>query len=141
MPFSVQQSDTVIYIYILSDISLPSWSIPRGWIEFPVPHSRASLLVHSKCHSWHLVTPNSLAVPSLPPPLDNRKPFSTSASLFLFCRLVHLCHIWDSTYKWYGTAGFFFFFRSKRFLPALVWEGASEKEGKTVECRRGLLTV
>ena len=39
---------------------LPSWSIPREWIEFSALHSRTSLLIHSKCNSLHLSIPNSL---------------------------------------------------------------------------------
>ena len=49
---------------------LPSCSIPRDWIEFPVLHSRTSLLLHPKWNSWHLLPPNSPSIPLLlHPPL------------------------------------------------------------------------
>ena len=57
VPFSaVQQSDPVIYIYIYVCMYvyifpffyyLPSWSVPRDWIWFPVLYGRTSLLIHS----------------------------------------------------------------------------------------------
>ena len=64
-------------------------------------YSRISLLIHSKCNSLHLLTPNS---PSIPLPFPSPFPLATtslfsSVSLFLFCREVRLCHILDSTYK------------------------------------------
>ena len=34
---------------------LPLWSIPGDWIWFPVLYSRTLLLIHSKCHSLHLL--------------------------------------------------------------------------------------
>ena len=60
------------YIYIYTHTFpflyyLPSWSIPRDWIYFPVLHSRTSLLIHSKWNRLYLLTPNSQSI-SLPPP-------------------------------------------------------------------------
>ena len=42
---------------------LPSCSIPRDWIQFPVLYSRISLLIHSTCNSLHLPTSNSDSPP------------------------------------------------------------------------------
>ena len=97
-----------IYVYIHIHTIFFSYylplSIPRGWIEFPVLYNRIPLLIHSKYNSLHLPTPNPLTIP-LPPlsPLATTSLFSMSVSLFLFCAIfqVHLCHISDSTYKWY----------------------------------------
>ena len=61
---AIQQSDSVIHIYTFPfSYYLPSWSIPRDWMWFPVLCSRTSLLVHSKCKSPHLLTPNSQSIP------------------------------------------------------------------------------
>ena len=56
-------------------------------------------------------TPNP-SLPHAPSPLATTSPFSMSVSLFLFCRWVHLCHILDSTYKWYHTVFVFLFLTS-----------------------------
>ena len=46
--------------------------------------------------------PNSHSIPPLPPShLSTASLFSMSVSLFLFCKYVNLCHILDSTYRWY----------------------------------------
>ena len=58
---------TPSYIYICFLSYLPSWSIPRDWIEFPVLYSRISLLIHCKCHSLHPRTPNFPSIPFPPP--------------------------------------------------------------------------
>jgi len=42
---------------------LLSCSVARDWIEFPMLYSRTSLLIHSKCHSLYLPTPNSWSIP------------------------------------------------------------------------------
>ena len=63
--------------------------------------SRALWFSHSTCKSWHSLTPNS---PLFPPPfslaLGDRQSV-LYVNLFLLYRHVHLCHILDSTYKWY----------------------------------------
>ena len=104
---AVQQSNPVIYIYIhthsLSYIIVHPrktlFSITRHWREFPVLHSRTSLLIHSKCHRLHLRPPSSRFIQLPPPSLAATGLLSMSVSLFLLCRLVHLCHILDSTCK------------------------------------------
>ena len=66
---AIQQSDPVTNIYILPFLYyLPSWSLLRDWIEFPGLYSRTSSLIHFKCNSLHLLTPNSQSVPLSPPP-------------------------------------------------------------------------
>ena len=93
-----------VYIYIQIDRQtythtfpflyyLPSWSIPRDWIQFPVLYSRTSMLIHSKCNSLYLPTPNSLSIPLAPLSLlTTTSLFSMSLSLFLFCSSVLFCH-------------------------------------------------
>ena len=62
---TVQHSDPVIYVYMIrvrlcvyfSSYYLPSCSISRDWITFSVLYNRTSLLIYSKCNSWHLSTP------------------------------------------------------------------------------------
>ena len=108
---AVQQSDPFIYIYIFFfSYHFPSCSIPRDWIEFPVLYSRISLLIHSTWNSLHLLTPNSLSIPLLPPsPEATTRLFSASVSLLLFCRQVPLCHVSDATFKWYHMVFVFLF--------------------------------
>ena len=68
---AIQQNDPVIHIYtFFFSIYLPSWSISRDWIWFPVLYNRTSLLIHFKQNSSHLPTPNSQSVllPALLPP-------------------------------------------------------------------------
>ena len=59
------------------------------------------LIYLSKFNSLHLLTQIPSPLLSLSSPLTATGLFSMSVSLFLFCRLVHLCHILDSTYMWY----------------------------------------
>ena len=64
-----------IYLYIfLFSYYLPSCSITRNWIEFPLLYSRTLLLIHFKCSSLYLLTPNSQSI----------KPNSFFFSFFLF---------------------------------------------------------
>ena len=52
-----------IYIHTFPFLSyLPSCSIPRDWIEFPVLYSRTSLLIYSKWNHLHLLTSNSQSI-------------------------------------------------------------------------------
>ena len=46
---------------------LPSGSVPRDWTQFPVLCCRTTLLIHSKCKSLHLLTPNCLSTPTAAP--------------------------------------------------------------------------
>ena len=75
---AVEHSDLIIHIYtVFFSYYLSSFSIP-------VLYSRTSFLIHSKCNSLHLPTPNSPSTP-LPPlsHLATTSLFSTSLSLFL----------------------------------------------------------
>ena len=63
--FPLYSSDPVIHIYTFFFLYyLPSCSIPREWIQLPVLYHRTSLLIHSKCSSLQVLTPN---FPSIPP--------------------------------------------------------------------------
>ena len=42
---------------------LPSWSIPRDWIGFPVLYSRTSWLIHFQQKSLHPLAPKSQSIP------------------------------------------------------------------------------
>ena len=56
-----------------------------------VPCAVQQDLIASKCTTLHLLAPNSQFIPlPLPPPLATTSLFSTSVSLFLFCRSVCL---------------------------------------------------
>ena len=90
LPYSIV---TQLYIYTHSFPSyyLPSCSIPRDWMEFPVLYSRILLLIHSKYNSLHLPTPISVSIPlSSPSPLATKSLFSMSVNLFLFVCLFEL---------------------------------------------------
>ena len=98
----VQHSDIHIYTHthtLFFSSYLPSCSIPKDWIQFPVLFSRTSSLILSKCNILHPPTPNSTSIPLPPPPSWQSSLFSMTVSLFLFFRQVHLCHILDFTYK------------------------------------------
>ena len=93
---------------------LPSWSIPRDWIWFPVLYSRTSLLIHSKYNSLHLPTTNSQFIPLLPlSPLTTINLFSMPRVCFCFvdiftCAMFYIPHISDiwlffSDFTWYET--------------------------------------
>ena len=60
------------------------------------------LFIHSISKSLHLLIPpsNSYPLPT-PSPLTTTSLFSVSLILFQFHGLIHLCHIWVSTYRWY----------------------------------------
>ena len=73
---------------------------------FLVMYSRTLLFIHSIYNNLHLLPPNlPLHYSPTPSPLANQfaitNLFSTSVSLFLFCRSIHLCHISDFVYKCY----------------------------------------
>ena len=90
---AVQQSDPVMHTYtcvlfpILSSVPVYPRRLDRG----PVLYSRTPLLLHPKCNSLPLLTPDS---PSIPPPAHPHPPLATtslfflSGSLLLFCSFV-----------------------------------------------------
>ena len=57
---------TYIHTHIFFSYYLPSCSVLQDWIQFPVLYSRTSSLIHSKCNSLYLLTPNSMFIPFLP---------------------------------------------------------------------------
>ena len=72
---------------------------PKRLNVVSVLYKRTSLLSHS--NSSHLLTPNSPSIPLPPLSWATTSLSSMSVSLFRLYRQVHLCHILDSTYKWY----------------------------------------
>ena len=96
---AVQQSDSVMVVYIFFFIFFPLWFIPGDWIQFPVPQQDL-IVVHSKCDDLHLPASNSQSILPSPLHLGHHKSDPMSASLLLFCRQVHLHHTSDFTYKW-----------------------------------------
>ena len=88
----VNQLYVYMFVFVCTTLffshCLQSCSIPKGWIEFPVLYSRTSLLIHSKCNSLHLPTPNSLFIP-LPLPY---LPLATNQKLIFYaCESVSSC--------------------------------------------------
>jgi len=61
------RTHTCVCVYSFLKYYLPSCSNPRDWTQFPVLYSRTLLLIHSKCNSMYLPTPNSLSIPLFPP--------------------------------------------------------------------------
>ena len=108
------------YIYIYTFIFLyylPSWFIPRSWIQFPVLYSRTSLFIHSKYKSLHLLTPYSQSIPQHPFSLWQLQVFSLCLQLcFCFvdrfiCAIFYIPHISDSiVYLFFSFFLFFFIF-------------------------------
>ena len=116
-------SYTYTYIFFFFWYYFPSCSNPRDWTESPVLNSWTSLLIHSKCNSLHLPTPNS---PSLPLPLPEHPwqpqactlgpwsicfcfidriicaPFLTFWTLFFSCTK---CRYWPSPHRALGQDG------------------------------------
>ena len=99
---------TLSYMYIYMYIFFFSYyllirSIPRVQIQFLVLQSRTSLLINSKCNSLYLPTANSPSMPLNPPPLPWQPQVCSLCLQVCFCFMdrFHLCHILDSTYRWY----------------------------------------
>ena len=90
-----QQSDSVKHICtFLFKVFLSIMVYHKISKLFSVLHSRTLLLIPSMCNSLGLLTPTSHSIPLLTPsPLVTTSLFSSSRSLFLFCRQVHLYHI------------------------------------------------
>ena len=78
--FLLYSKVTQSYTHIHSFSFLPSLSIPKDWIQILVLYSRTSLLIHSKCNSWHLLSPNSQSILLCPHPGKS-----------LFCLFVCFC--------------------------------------------------
>ena len=88
-PFLLHSKATQSYIYTHSLFSyyLPSWSVPRDQLKFPVLYSRTSWLIRSKSNRLHLPTPNPSPSHSLHCPLGNHE-----SGLFV-CGSVSILHI------------------------------------------------
>ena len=76
-------------------ILFPLWFILGDWMEFQVLYSNTLLFIHSKFNGLHLPSPNCQYIPPPHPALATTSLISVSVSLFLFCRLVHLCPLLD----------------------------------------------
>ena len=82
----------VIHIYTLFSHCLPSSSVTRDWISFPVLLRRTSSHIHSACNSLHLLTPNSPSIPLPPlPPWQLQVPSSFILKNSAFSRLHGHC--------------------------------------------------
>ena len=93
----------VIHSYILFLIPSSIMFYPKKLDIVPCAiYSGISLLIHSKCNSLHLSTPNSPFI-QLPPssPLATTNLFSVCEPVSVLL-IVHWCHNLDSTYKWYN---------------------------------------
>ena len=60
--YAVHQSDLVIHIYIPFLILSSIMVYPQRLYTVPVLYSRTSLLIHCKCNSFQLLTPDSLSI-------------------------------------------------------------------------------
>ena len=77
----------------------PSWVITEHQTELPVLYGRFPLAIYFTHGSVYMSIPISQFIPfPLPPSPVSTHPFSTSPSLFLPCKQVHLYHFLDSTY-------------------------------------------
>ena len=66
-------------------VILSSITFYYKWLDIvPVLYSRTSLLIHSKCHSLHLLTPNSQSSP-LPPPSAWQPQICSPCMWICFC--------------------------------------------------------
>ena len=95
--------ETQLYTYIHSFLIFFSVMVYQRMLSdnsllLKSPYGGTLLFIYSKCNSL-FVTPNPSL--SLLHPLATTSLFSPSMSLSLFCLWVHLCHILDSTCKWY----------------------------------------
>ena len=78
-----------MHIYVLFLIVSSNMVYPWRWDIVPVPSGKTSLLIHSKYHSLHLLTPNSPSTP-LPPPWQPQVCLLYVCELFLSCRQVQM---------------------------------------------------
>ena len=79
------------------------------WIEFPVLYSRTLLFIDHIYNTLPLLPLNSQSIPPPPTLTLGSHQSVLSVSLFLFHRYVDLCHVLDSTCKWYHMVFVFFF--------------------------------
>ena len=90
-----------LYIHTFFFVSFSIMVYHRILTIAPCALQQTLLLIHSLCNSLHLLIPASHSMPlPIPSPLATTSLFSMSVSLFH--RQVHLDHILDSTWKWYG---------------------------------------
>ena len=101
------KSDPVIHVYIHSFSHILSCSITMiGYSLCAGPH----LLIHSKCNSLHLLTPNSQSIPLSPPPLWQSQVCSPCLWVCfcsvdrLICAILYIPHISDII--WYLSFSF-----------------------------------
>ena len=75
----VQKNDPVTHTHTFFFSHYPpSCSIASDQTYFPVLYSRTSLLIHSKCNSLHLLTPNTQSIPFPLPPSWQPQAYSPS---------------------------------------------------------------
>ena len=100
-----------IYIYIYSFKSILFHLVYHWTLNIFLYVIQWDLVfIPSMYNNLHLLNPTSHSIPpSIPSFLETTSLFFFSESLFSFCRQVHLCHILDSTYKWYHMVFVFLF--------------------------------
>ena len=106
--FAVQQSDAVLHVYILFLNIYFHYGLSQEIIHSPLWYTVGTCCLFILSVIVYTYQPQ---IPSLSPsfPLGNNILISMSVSLFLFCRQVHLCHILNSTSKWYHIVSIFVF--------------------------------
>ena len=100
---AIQQSDSVIYTYIcIYILSFPFFFIMVSYRILnvvPCIHSRCLYILYIIAYICYSQTTNPF-LSYFSSPLATTSLVFMSASLFLFHRYIHLCHNFDSTYKW-----------------------------------------
>ena len=108
---AVQQSNPVIYTYIYMYLCSFSYIIIHHnaqWQVIIVLYAIQQDLIAYPFKMLQFTSTNpKLPVQATLSPLKTTSLFSMSMSLFLFCRQVHLCRIFDSRYKQYHVVYFF----------------------------------
>ena len=148
----VTQLYMCIYIYrhtLFFSHYPPSCSITSDQIQFPVPYSRISLLIHSKCNSLHPLTIfnaheylasflQTLQIQEMPPPLLFLAPSEVSTIIYIFPRnvFVFLLHlVAEGLRKWNHIHGLFLLSTSFEVLKG------DFLNGKKIKPKRGVPNV
>ena len=128
---------TQMYVYtFLFSYYLPSWSVSRDWIKFPVLYRRTSLLIHSKQNSLHLLIQNSHGWPSWNARLEANLGFYFLVHHLRFgCRVCVCLGFLDSRCRQHKCWGWF---RKMKQMPEC---GSTLLHSWTVSWRQFYLTL